>query len=98
MPAGGEPARVNAERISANLFPLLGVQPQIGRGFLEEEDQDGRDRYLNAEQAVKFGICDAIGMPRVNRLKLYQVEVIGEKPPLSLEPEKKPKGKPRKKS
>jgi len=46
LTSGGEPARVNADRISANLFPLLGVQPQIGRGFLEEEDQDGRDHVV----------------------------------------------------
>lgn len=42
----GEPKRVNAARISANLFPLLGVQPQIGRGFLEEEDAEGRDQAV----------------------------------------------------
>ena len=43
------------------------------------KDQDGRDKYLNAEDAVKFGIVDAIGMPKVNRMKLYQVEVTPEK-------------------
>jgi predicted permease len=42
----GEPERVDVQLISANLFPLLGVQPQIGRGFLEEEDQPGRDRVV----------------------------------------------------
>src|SRR5258708_5034221 len=33
LTSGGEPERVQAARISANLFPLLGVPPQIGRGF-----------------------------------------------------------------
>ena len=28
-------------RVSANLFPMLGVQPELGRGFLEEEDHHG---------------------------------------------------------
>jgi predicted permease len=37
----GEPERVPAEMTSANFFPLLGVKPVIGRGFLPEEDQVG---------------------------------------------------------
>jgi putative ABC transport system permease protein len=46
LTSGGEPERVNAARISANLFPMLGVQPQLGRGFLAEEDAEGRDRVV----------------------------------------------------
>ena len=58
------------------------------------KDQDGRDRYLNAEEAVKFGIVDVIGMPRVNRLKLYQVEITPEKHKIAkVQPGKKKRGK-----
>jgi predicted permease len=46
LTSGGEPERVNAARVSANVFPMLGVQPQIGRAFLEEEDQLGRDQVV----------------------------------------------------
>lgn len=46
LTSDGEPEKVNAERISATLLPMLGVQPAIGRGFLEEEDQDGRDQVV----------------------------------------------------
>jgi len=46
LTSGGEPERVNAARISASLFPMLGIQPQIGRGFLEEEDSEGRDKVV----------------------------------------------------
>ena len=46
LTSGGEPEKVNAERISATLFPMLGVQPAIGRGFLEAEDQEGRDQVV----------------------------------------------------
>jgi predicted permease len=46
LTSGGEPERVNAARISANLFPMLGVQPELGRGFLEEEDHPGRDQVV----------------------------------------------------
>jgi len=40
----GDPERVAAHRVSANFFPLLGVQPLIGRPFLQEEDRDGGNK------------------------------------------------------
>jgi len=46
LTSGGEPERISAARVSASLFPLLGVQPQLGRGFLEEEDNLGRDKVV----------------------------------------------------
>lgn len=39
------------------------------------KNQDGRDNYMDAEAALDFGIVDAIGMPLVSRMKLYQVEI-----------------------
>jgi putative ABC transport system permease protein len=39
----GEPVTVFGERVTANLFPVLGVQPMIGRYFLPEEDATGND-------------------------------------------------------
>jgi putative ABC transport system permease protein len=38
-----EPERLSAAAVSANIFPLLGTNPQIGRSFLAEEDQFGVD-------------------------------------------------------
>ena len=37
----GEPERVAGQTVSAELFPLLGVRPALGRGFLPEEDRPG---------------------------------------------------------
>ncbi|MEE8584266.1 MAG: ABC transporter permease [Acidobacteriota bacterium] len=37
----GEPARLDALRITSGLLPLLGAAPLLGRGFADEEDQPG---------------------------------------------------------
>lgn len=42
----GEPLRVSVGNISANLFPLLGVEPVQGRNFTAQEDQPGNDQAL----------------------------------------------------
>jgi putative ABC transport system permease protein len=42
----GDPERLLAARISANLFPVLGVSPAIGRGFTEQEDEIGNERVV----------------------------------------------------
>ena len=41
-----EPERLPAARVSSELFPLLGIQPQLGRVFLAEEDVPGRDHVV----------------------------------------------------
>ncbi|MBZ5617936.1 MAG: ABC transporter permease [Acidobacteriia bacterium] len=40
-----DPEELRAERVSAEMFPLLGVQPAIGRAFRAEEDQPGHTYY-----------------------------------------------------
>jgi len=39
--SGGDPVRVNRINVSANFFPMLGVEPQLGRNFSPEEDRLG---------------------------------------------------------
>jgi putative ABC transport system permease protein len=46
LTGAGEPERIAGQRVSAGLFPLLGVEPQSGRALLPEEDQPGRDRVV----------------------------------------------------
>jgi predicted permease len=41
-----EPERLSAARVSSELFPLLGVRPQLGRVFLADEDVLGRDHVV----------------------------------------------------
>jgi putative ABC transport system permease protein len=42
----GEPERLLGCRIAANLFPLLRVEPALGRGFTEDEDEIGHERVV----------------------------------------------------
>jgi putative ABC transport system permease protein len=46
LTGNGEPERIIAARISANLFKVLGVEPAIGRGFTEDEDEIGNERRV----------------------------------------------------
>ncbi|MBZ5624530.1 MAG: ABC transporter permease [Acidobacteriia bacterium] len=46
LTGSGEPERLRGARATANLFPMLGVHAQLGRTFLAEEDQPGRDSVV----------------------------------------------------
>src|SRR6185295_2404182 len=37
-----EPERLNGELVTANVFSILGVEPVLGRTFLQDEDQVGK--------------------------------------------------------
>jgi putative ABC transport system permease protein len=43
LTGNGEPERLNGSRVSANLFPVLGVTPLLGRTFTEDEDEIGHE-------------------------------------------------------
>lgn len=42
----GEPQRIPSARITANLIPMLGVSPVLGRSFLSDEEKAGNDRVV----------------------------------------------------
>jgi putative ABC transport system permease protein len=42
----GEPEKVAAYGVTANFFPLLGVEPALGRTFLPEEDSPGANKVV----------------------------------------------------
>jgi putative ABC transport system permease protein len=55
---GEEPARLRAVAMTPGFFPLLGVNPAVGRGFLPEEEQWGKNRVVLLSYALwqsKFG-------------------------------------------
>ncbi|MFL6595271.1 MAG: ABC transporter permease [Chthoniobacterales bacterium] len=79
----GQPAEVvRALRVSANLFSVLRVQPQLGRDFLSREDVAGNDRVVVLSQRAwqdRFGArSDAIG--RTIRVDGEPHEIIGVLP------------------
>ena len=52
-PSGGMDAEeLSAERVSAGLFPLLGVQPIVGRAFASEEDLPGHANFAMLSAAL----------------------------------------------
>lgn len=79
----GEPLRVQAARVSAGLFPLLGVEPMRGRVFSQSEDQVGNNGVVILSYALwqsHFGAnLEIIG--KVVSLDDKPFEVVGVMPP-----------------
>ncbi|MBV9763797.1 MAG: ABC transporter permease, partial [Acidobacteriaceae bacterium] len=46
LTGGNEPVALYGSRISYDLFPTLGVQPELGRNFLSEEDRPGQAQEI----------------------------------------------------
>ena len=46
LTGSGKPEQVRGAIVSAAIFPVLGVQPPLGRAFTEQEDQSGHDQVV----------------------------------------------------
>jgi predicted permease len=46
----GEPSQINAARLTASIFPVLGVSPFIGRAFTQDEDEKSQQVVLLSYQ------------------------------------------------
>jgi putative ABC transport system permease protein len=59
----GEPERIQARRVTASFFPTLGVEAALGRIFLPEEDQPGKNQVVVLSYGLwqrRFGGADNI--------------------------------------
>jgi putative ABC transport system permease protein len=52
LTGGGDPERLIGARVSADLFPLLGVQPLVGRTFTTADDVFGGPRVALVSEAL----------------------------------------------
>ena len=57
------------------------------------KNQDGRNNWMGAEEAVAFGIADSIGLPSIKRGTVYQINIVPKKGELTTTEPKKPKKK-----
>ena len=79
----GEAERVESALVTANLFPLLGVRPLLGRGFTPAEETPGNDRVILLSHGLwqrRFaGARDVVG--RAIRVSGEPYTVVGVMPP-----------------
>ncbi len=74
---------LKSERVSANLFPILGVQPVLGRGFLPSEDAPGQSNVAVLSYELwqrRFGADPSIPGKSI-RLRGLNYTVVGVLPP-----------------
>ena len=79
----GDPQRVGTVRVSADLFPLLGVQPALGRGFTPADDRAGGERVVVLSDAFwrrELGADPAV-IGRTIALSDAAATVVGVLPP-----------------
>src|SRR5438270_144013 len=77
------PERIEAMVVSANLFPVLGVAPQLGRGFTAEENQPGREASIILSHALwtrRFGAEHNL-LGQMLRINDRLLRVVGIMPP-----------------
>jgi putative ABC transport system permease protein len=77
-----EPLRIEVARVSASLFPLLGVTPLLGRGFSEEEEEAGKNRVVALSERLwrKHFAADPNIVGRVVKLDEASYTVVGVMP------------------
>ena len=78
-----DPEEIKCERVTANLFPLLGVEAAVGRAFRPEEDRPGSDNFVLLSHSLwqrRFaGDPDIAG--KTIRLRDQPYTVVGVLPP-----------------
>ena len=80
----GQPAeQVSGMNVTANFLETIGVQPALGRGFTNDEDQPGKPRVtlLTHRAWVRRYGADAAVIGRIVRLNTDTYTIIGVLPP-----------------
>ncbi len=78
----GDPIHVAAQMITPNLLPLLRVQPQLGRGFLPEENGPGRHVAILSDRFWRAHFnADRNVVGRTVTLRGFPYTVVGIMPP-----------------
>jgi putative ABC transport system permease protein len=78
-----DPEEIKAERVTANLFPLLGVEPAVGRAFRPEEDRPGSANFVMLSHSLwqrRFAGDPGIAGKTI-RLRDQPYTVVGVLPP-----------------
>jgi putative ABC transport system permease protein len=78
-----DPEELKVERVSAGLFPLLGVDARVGRTFRPEEDQPGRANFALLSHSLwqrRFAADPGIAGKTI-RLRDQPYTVVGVLPP-----------------
>ncbi|MGH7247176.1 MAG: ABC transporter permease, partial [Pseudomonadota bacterium] len=81
--SGAPPEALYGLRVSASLFPALGVKPMLGRNILPEEDQPHRNRVLILSDGLwarRFH-SDSKAVGRAVNINGHDYTVIGVMPP-----------------
>jgi putative ABC transport system permease protein len=83
LTGGDAPERIPGAVVSASVFPLLGVQPQLGRTFLPAENEQGRDDVVLVSYSLwqrRFGSDPAL-LGKTLELNGRSYTVVGIMPP-----------------
>jgi putative ABC transport system permease protein len=79
----GNPEQLHGMRVSPGFFQTLGVQPALGRAFLPEEEQPGRDRVVILTHALwqrRFAVDPAL-IGKTISIDAQPYTVVGILPP-----------------
>ncbi|MGH9524453.1 MAG: ABC transporter permease [Terriglobales bacterium] len=79
----GDPERLPAQMVTANMFPLLGVQPELGRTFTASEDSAGGGGVVLVSHSLwerRFGASPGV-VGQTITLDNHAYTIIGVLPP-----------------
>ena len=83
LSGAGEPARVNGALVGDDFFNVMGTQPMLGRAFLPEEQQEGKDQVvvLSYELWQRHLNSDPQAIGKSILLNLRPHTIVGVMPP-----------------